>query len=111
MADNDPMEALYFLFFTGAVIGLVIAGLRRWYTWRTAEGERAMRRLALWVLGMWTGIVTCVSVYALVNPDGLSRIPAMFGIVAGVVGVATVWRAARIQREFFSDPPPAPEDR
>ena len=90
------MEALYFLFFTGAVIGLVIAGLRRWYTWRTVDGERALRRLALWVLAMWTGIVILVSVYALVNPGRLSRIPATFGLGAGVVGIATVWYAARI---------------
>ena len=41
-----------------------------------------MRRLALWVLAMWTGIVILVSAYALVNPGQLSRIPAVFGIVA-----------------------------
>ena len=88
-----------------------VAVLRRWWTWRTIDQDRAMRRLALWVLAMWTGIVILVSAYALVNPGQLSRIPAVFGIVAGAVGIATVWRCYRIQQEFYADPPSGRDSR
>jgi hypothetical protein len=62
---------------------------------------RRKARQALVILAVWTAIVLTVSLYKAVDPGHASRIPAMIGIVGGVIGVLTVILAFRIQRRAF----------
>jgi hypothetical protein len=62
---------------------------------------RRKARQALVVLAVWTAIVLAVSLYKAVDPGHASRIPALIGIVAGVIGLFTVILAFTIQRRAF----------
>jgi hypothetical protein len=96
------VTVVYLLFVVGIVIGLGFGPARLRSGGHRLQSSRGWPILAVVILGVWTLIVLGVSAYARLEAGNKSRIPAVLGIGAGIVGLAAVLRAIKIQRDAQS---------